>query len=104
MSPDERRKELALHTHLYLDELAFVLGVEESAVPALESIGAIPPSEPDYLLGNTRRRWPREESLKRYAAYLFQGEELRRLNEAISHDIACEAIEKAKGGGHAGKS
>ncbi|MBI5900840.1 MAG: hypothetical protein HZB40_16665 [Rhodocyclales bacterium] len=96
MSPDERRAELALHTHLYLDELAFVLGISEDDVPRLEAIGALPPSGPDFLLGSARRRWPREEALKRYAAHLFQPEQ-QRINNAIARDVAHAAIEKAKG-------
>lgn len=66
---DEKRRELLLHAHVYADELAFLLGVDESALAAFEIMGAIPESEPDYLLGSSRRRWPLGKTLDQWSAH-----------------------------------
>lgn len=51
-------------TYVYLDELASLLCISEAEVLAYEKLGAIPPSEPHYLPGDTRRIYPRQKALE----------------------------------------
>ena len=51
-------------THVYIDELASLMGVSEAEVLAYEKLGAIPPSEPHNLPGETRRIYPRQKALE----------------------------------------
>ena len=59
--------ELSLKTHIYLSELAFLLGISEEEVSAYENLGSIPPSEPHHLPGGTRRVYPRQKALEMWA-------------------------------------
>lgn len=54
-------------THVYIDELASLLCISEAEVLAHEKLGAIPPSEPHDLPGDTRRIYPREKALEMWA-------------------------------------
>ena len=59
--------EISLKTHVFIDELAFLLSISEAEVQAYENLGAIPPSEPHHLHGNTRRVYPRQKSLEMWS-------------------------------------
>ena len=59
--------DISLKTYVYLDELAFLLCISETEVLEHENIGAIPPSEPPHLLGDTRRVYPRQKALEMWA-------------------------------------
>lgn len=51
-------------THVSIDELASLLCISEAEVLAYEKLGAIPPSEPHCLPGETRRMYPRQKALE----------------------------------------
>lgn len=51
-------------TYVYIDELASLLCISEAEVLAYEKLGTIPPSEPHYLPGETRRIYPRQKALE----------------------------------------
>lgn len=51
-------------TYVYVDELASLLGISEAQVLEYEKLGAIPPSEPHPLPGDTRRIYPRQKALE----------------------------------------
>ena len=59
--------DISHKTHVCIDELASLLGVSEAEVLAYEKLGAIPPSEPHYLPGDTRRIYPRQKALEMWA-------------------------------------
>lgn len=59
--------DLSDKTHVYPDELAFLLGISEAELPAYEKLGAIPPSEQHSLPGDTRRVYPRQKALEMWA-------------------------------------
>ena len=52
------------HKYVCIDELASLLNISEAEVLAHEKLGAIPPSEPHYLAGDTRRIYPRQKALE----------------------------------------
>ncbi|MBI5627009.1 MAG: hypothetical protein HY935_07430 [Nitrosomonadales bacterium] len=59
--------DISHKTHVYIDELASLLSISEAEVLAYEKLGAIPPSEPHNLPGETRRRYPRQKALQMWA-------------------------------------
>jgi len=56
-----------MNQHVYIDELASLLCISEAEVLAYEKLGAISPSEPHYLPGDTRRIYPRQKALEMWA-------------------------------------
>lgn len=59
--------DMSSKTHVCIDELAALLGISEAEVLEYEKLGAIPPSQPHYLPGDTRRIYPRQEALEMWA-------------------------------------
>lgn len=56
--------DISHKTHVYIDELASLLGISEAEVLAYEKLGTIPPSEQHGLTGDTRRAYPRQKTLE----------------------------------------
>ena len=52
------------HDTVCINELAALLRISEADVLAYEKLGAIPPSEPPHLPGDTRRTYPRLKALE----------------------------------------
>lgn len=59
--------DISRKTYVYIDELASLLCISEAEVLAYEKLGAIPPSEPYHLPGDTRRIYPRQKALEMWA-------------------------------------
>ena len=72
-------------THICIDELASLMGISEAEVTAYEKLGAIPPSAPAPLPGDTRRIYPRKKTLEMWADW----------------KAYCELLDEEQGTNHA---